>query len=226
VATEVPVGTREHLLAAAEQVIKDHGVRAATTRAIAEAAGCAEGSIYRHFAHKHALLVEVIKRRYPEYMTLLGSLPERVGKGSVRKTLEELVSAGLQFYRGLVPMVAGTVAERKLLEEHRRRFEEGQGGPLPVLNRMTDYIRQEQRLGRISSRVSAGHVSRVLLGAPFGQAFLEEMLGPRVVLGTDEQFAKEVVRLVMEGISPPKLQMLGGTEQVSGPVKAKMEGTR
>jgi AcrR family transcriptional regulator len=199
---EQPLAIREEILAAAERVIVDRGLGAATTRAIAESAGCAEGSIYRYFPHKHALFVEVIKRRYPDFMNLLASLPDRVGKGSVQKTFEEIVAAALRFYRGLVPLVAGTITERELLEQQRRHFEETDSGPMKVLGGVAEYVRREQREGRISPRISAKHVSRALLGASFGEAFMEEMLGPAIALGTDEQFAKEVVRVLMEGMLP------------------------
>ena len=212
---EHPIDIREQILAAAERVVIDRGLGAATTRAIAETAGCAEGSIYRYFPDKHALFIEVIKRRYPEFMELLASLPDRVGKGSVQRTLEEIVAASLRFYRGLVPLVAGTLTEHKLLEEQRRHFVETKTGPMKVLNGVAEYVRREQRTGRISTRLSATHVSRVLLGASFGQAFMEGMLGSTIALGTDEQFAKEVVRVLMEGMTPRKTPILRRTEPIT-----------
>ncbi len=218
---EQPPDIREQILSAAERVVIDRGLGAATTRAIAETAGCAEGSIYRYFPDKHALFIEVIKRRYPEFMNVLASLPDRVGKGDVQKTFEELVAAALRFYRGLVPLIAGTITEHKLLQEQRRHFEETESGPMKVLNGVAEYVRREQRVGRISSRVSPSHASRALLGAAFGQAFMEEVLGPEIALGTDEEFAKEVVRVLIEGMTPRKARVLSRSE----PIKAKVEAT-
>jgi AcrR family transcriptional regulator len=222
VGPEHPLEIREQILAAAERVVIDRGLGAATTRVIAETAGCAEGSIYRYFPHKHALFIEVIKRRYPEFMNVLASLPDRVGKGNVQKTFEEIVAAALRFYRGLIPLVAGTITEHKLLEEQRRHFEQTESGPLKVLNGVAEYVRREQRIGRISTRVSPSHASRALLGAAFGQAFMEEVLGPAIALGTDEQFAKEVVRVLMEGMTPRKPRVMSPTE----PIKSKVEASR
>jgi AcrR family transcriptional regulator len=221
VGPEHPLDIREQIVSAAERVVIDRGLGAATTRVIAETAGCAEGSIYRYFPHKHALFIEVIKRRYPEFMNVLASLPDRVGKGTVQKTFEEIVAAALQFYRGLIPLVAGTITEHKLLQEQRRHFEETQSGPMKVLNAVAEYVRREQRIGRISTRVSPSHASRALLGAVFGQAFMEELLGPAIALGSDEQFAKEVVRVLMEGMAPRKARVLVRAE----PVKPKVEAS-
>jgi AcrR family transcriptional regulator len=211
---------REQILSAAERVVIDRGLGAATTRVIAETAGCAEGSIYRYFPHKHALFIEVIKRRYPEFMNVLASLPDRVGVGTVQKTFEEIVAAALQFYRGLIPLVAGTITEHKLLQEQRRHFEETESGPMKVLNGVAEYVRREQRIGRVSTRVSASHASRALLGAAFGQAFMEELLGPAIALGSDGQFAKEVVRVLIEGMSPRNAQEMVRAEPVKPEVEA------
>lgn len=54
-------GVRADILSAAEQLILDNGLNAATTRAIAATAGCAEGSIYRQFPDKDALVIEVVR---------------------------------------------------------------------------------------------------------------------------------------------------------------------
>jgi AcrR family transcriptional regulator len=221
VGPEHPQDIREQILSAAERVVIDRGLGAATTRVIAETAGCAEGSIYRYFPDKHALFIEVIKRRYPEFMNVLASLPDRVGKGNVQKTFEEIVAAALRFYRGLVPLVAGTITEHKLLQEQRRHFKETESGPMKVLNGVAEYVRREQRIGRVSARVSPSHASRALLGAAFGQAFMEELLGPVIALGTDEQFAKEVVRALMEGMTPRQPQTMARSE----PIKPKVEAS-
>jgi AcrR family transcriptional regulator len=221
VGPEHPLDIREQILSAAERVVIDRGLGAATTRVIAETAGCAEGSIYRYFPHKHALFIEVIKRRYPEFMNVLASLPDRVGKGTVQKTFEQIVAAALQFYRGLIPLVAGTITEHKLLQEQRRHFEETESGPMKVLNGVAEYVRREQRIGRISTRVSPSHASRALLGAAFGQAFMEELLGPAIALGSDEEFAKEVVRVLMEGMSPRRARVTVRAE----PIRPKVEAS-
>ncbi len=58
-ATAAP--TRERLLAAAQELIEDGGYGAATVAAIAERAGVAAGTLYRHFASKEELFVEVFR---------------------------------------------------------------------------------------------------------------------------------------------------------------------
>jgi AcrR family transcriptional regulator len=58
-ATATP--TRERLLAAAQELIEEGGYGAASVVAIAERAGVASGTLYRHFASKEELFVEVFR---------------------------------------------------------------------------------------------------------------------------------------------------------------------
>jgi AcrR family transcriptional regulator len=201
-ATEQSTGTRRDILDAAQEVIRDRGLGGATTRAIAERAGCAEGSIYRHFPDKIAVFMEIVRTRYPTFLELMGSLPDRAGTGTVAKNLEEVFEGGLEFHRGIAGMLAGAMAQRDLLLELRDWFLEAGKGPLKHLEELTTYLRLEQRLGRISSRASPEHVARLLLGTSFAQSFLTELMGERAALGTDRQFARLAVRNVMEGLAP------------------------
>ena len=57
----VAANTRERLLAAARQVIEEGGYGAASVLAIADRAGVAAGTLYRHFASKEELFVEVFR---------------------------------------------------------------------------------------------------------------------------------------------------------------------
>lgn len=55
------VGTRERLLAAARELIEEGGYASASVAAIAERAGVASGTLYRHFTSKEELFVEVFR---------------------------------------------------------------------------------------------------------------------------------------------------------------------
>src|SRR5436305_12635573 len=53
--------TRERLLRAARELIEDGGYAAASVAAIADRAGVAAGTLYRHFASKEDLFVELFR---------------------------------------------------------------------------------------------------------------------------------------------------------------------
>ena len=57
----VATSTRERLLAAAQELIEEGGYGGASVMAIAERAGVAAGTLYRHFASKEELFVEVFR---------------------------------------------------------------------------------------------------------------------------------------------------------------------
>ncbi|MBV9049951.1 MAG: TetR/AcrR family transcriptional regulator [Solirubrobacterales bacterium] len=55
------VPTRDRLLRAAQELIEEDGYGAATVIAIADRAGVASGTLYRHFSSKEELFVEVFR---------------------------------------------------------------------------------------------------------------------------------------------------------------------
>jgi len=55
------VPTRERLLAAAREIVEEDGYGGASVMAIAERAGVAAGTLYRHFSSKEELFVELFR---------------------------------------------------------------------------------------------------------------------------------------------------------------------
>ena len=201
-APKQPRDVREQIVQAAQRIIHERGLAGATTKAIAEEARCAEGSIYRYFPDKHALFVECVKERFPEFLGMMGSLPASAGSGSPRQHLEGVAKAALVFYRAILPMVAGAMAERDLVEEQRRHFAATKTGPRKLISSLAEYIRREQKLGRLSDRMSAEFAARTMLGACWSHAYLEAYLGPEPVGRSDDQMARETVRCLLESLNP------------------------
>jgi AcrR family transcriptional regulator len=74
--------TRERLLAAARQVIEEGGYGAATVAAIAERAGVASGTLYRHFASKEELFVELFRAVCDREVAAMQEAAAKVPEGS------------------------------------------------------------------------------------------------------------------------------------------------
>jgi AcrR family transcriptional regulator len=199
--TESPP-TRRVILEAAEEVIRRKGMGGATTRAIAERAGCAEGTIYRHFPDKDTLLCEIIHASFPGFHHLMASLPERAGTGTLGETLEEVARNALAFFRGVIPLVAGPLNDHDLLVQQRQFFTENHTGPLETIATLEAYLARELALGRVSAEASPPHVARLLLGACFSQAFVEAIMGDPASLGTDAEFAAATVAALLTGLAP------------------------
>lgn len=69
--------TQTRILRAARRLFARHGYDGTTTRELAQEAGVAEGTIFRHFENKKAILVEVATQGWVEILTdLLTELSE------------------------------------------------------------------------------------------------------------------------------------------------------
>jgi AcrR family transcriptional regulator len=170
--------TREEIVRATTQLIDERGLLSATTRAIAERAGCAEGSIYRYFPDKHALFHAVMFDRFEAFWLMLEELPSRAGHGSIRENLERIALEALAFYRGIGPMVGAQLSDPRLMAEQREAWERESGGPLRAIRAVRHYVAAEQELHRIDPTAEPDIVSRELLGTCFAHAILESLVGP------------------------------------------------
>ncbi len=74
-------GTRERLLAAAQALIEEGGYGPASVIAIAERAGVAAGTLYRHFASKEELFVEVFRSVCTREERAMGEAADRLPEG-------------------------------------------------------------------------------------------------------------------------------------------------
>lgn len=75
-------GTRERLLTAAREVIEQGGYGAASVATIAERAGVAAGTLYRHFASKEELFVEVFRAVCATEERAMRAAGEALGDGT------------------------------------------------------------------------------------------------------------------------------------------------
>ncbi len=169
--------TRDDILRATGELIAESGILSATTRAIADRARCSEGSIYRYFPDKHALLHAVMFDQFESFFVMIELLPERAGHGSIRENLERVALEALRFYRGIATLIGAQLSDQQLMQEQRAAWERSGGGPLRALNAVRRYVAAEQRLGRIDPNAEPDIVGRQLLGTCFANALLVALVG-------------------------------------------------
>ena len=79
--------TRTRLIEATRGVVREVGYGHASPRAIAQAAGVAEGTIYRHFPDKASLFFATVLESNAPIVALVTELPARAGERTVEANL-------------------------------------------------------------------------------------------------------------------------------------------
>ncbi len=93
---EVATSTRERLLRAAQELIEEGGYGAASVAAIAERAGVAAGTLYRHFESKEELFVEVFRAVCSGEERAMRAAAAEMAAGSAAARLEEVLGTFAQ----------------------------------------------------------------------------------------------------------------------------------
>jgi AcrR family transcriptional regulator len=81
--------TRNRILQTAERLFAQRGFEGTTTRELALAVGVAEGTLFRHFPNKKAILTEVVTQGWIEILTdLLTELSEMANYKAIGKVMQ------------------------------------------------------------------------------------------------------------------------------------------
>jgi AcrR family transcriptional regulator len=193
------VGTRERILEAAREVIFGKGLVRATTKEIARGAGVSEGTLYNYFANKEAIFLDALGQLPADFITLVRSLPVRAGGEPVHVVLTEVGLVGLAFYADAIPMGASIFADPELLARHRKLIAQRNAGPQRANEFLTQYLRAEQDLGRVSAKADAEALAYLFLGAIYQRAYWRGFLAEEVDQEADAAFVARLVA-TLEGI--------------------------
>jgi AcrR family transcriptional regulator len=196
--------TRDYILDSAVQVMHTLGLANTTTREIAQAAGLSEAALYKHFDDKTDLFLCVLRERLPDLFAALRELPNRVGQRTVRANLEDLTRVALAFYKDSAPFAASLFSRPELLARYQEHLRASGGGPHRARDLLADYLRAEQRIGRVAPEANAQVAAMLLIGACLQRAFLGGFVGSAHSQQDDERFVKDVVRFVMRALANPK----------------------
>ena len=190
---------RRRIIEAADALIREHGIAGATTREIARAAGCAEGSIYVHFQDKIDLVIAVIVEREPYFAELL-ALPTKAGEETVEANLVPWVEELLKLLLDNQPIFYALMGDRSVFARFKERLRERETGPVAIFRTASSYIGAEQQLGRIDKRAHPDVVASILIGACRDQVLTHSLAGKEP--GDPALFARELVHTVVFGLAP------------------------
>lgn len=191
--------TRARLIEATRSVVGEVGYAHASTRAIAQAAGVAEGTIYRHFPDKASLFFATVLESNAPIIEWVTALPDRAGRGTVEDNLADAAVQLASLRDQIVPLELAIAADPELAA-HRLKVMAASGPSLPPgpPEALASYLAAEQRLGRVRADVDTREAAGILLGVLFALGMMpgigDEGLRPDRV--------DSAVRLVVRGLEP------------------------
>jgi AcrR family transcriptional regulator len=191
--------TRAKLIEATRQVVRDVGYAHASTRAIAHAAGVAEGTIYRHFPDKASLFFATVLESNAPVVEWVTALPDRAGTGTVEDNLVDAAVRLASLQDDVIPLELAIAADPELAA-HRRKVMADAGPSLPPGPpvALAAYLVAEQRLGRVRDDLDPTEAAAVLLGV----LFVLGTLPPIGTGGLGPDRVASAVRLVVRGLEP------------------------
>ena len=191
--------TRARLIEATRNVVREVGYAHASTRAIAQAAGVAEGTIYRHFPDKASLFFATVLESNAPIVAWVTTLPARAGEGAVEENLTDAAVRLASLRDQILPLELAIAADPELAAQ-RRAAMAAAGSSLPPgpPEALAAYLAAEQRLGRVRADIDPGEAAGFFLGVLFA-------LGTRPGIGDQGPSPDRVasaVRLLVRGIQP------------------------
>jgi AcrR family transcriptional regulator len=190
--------TRDRILDAAAELMRTRGIVRTTTKEIAKAAGFSEATLYKHFRDKEELLLRVLRERMPGF----AGVEIEAGEGSVEDNVFRLVRGALDFYREAFPILGSLLSEPQLMVAHSASIGRYSAGPQHALDRIADYFRAEQRLGRVTADTDAYAAAALLAGACFQQAFLRYFAKGAAATPAPDTMATALTRTLTRTLVP------------------------
>ncbi|MDY6940648.1 MAG: helix-turn-helix domain-containing protein [Cyanobacteriota bacterium] len=189
------VQTRTRILASAQRLFARRGFEGTTTRALAQEAGVAEGTLFRHFDNKKAILIEVATQGWIEILTDL--LTELSEMGSY-KAVAQVMQRRMLHLRENADMLRVCFLEAQFHPELRDRIQ------AEVIDKMTDvaeaFVQTAMDRG-IYRKMNPRLVANVFLGMFMISGFSHQtMLGPEASPAALKEMAEGLADIFLNGI--------------------------
>jgi AcrR family transcriptional regulator len=183
---------RDRILLATVELIRRDGVAALTTKRIAAEAGCAEGTIFRHFGDKGGLIAAVLSFGLPE-LSRLEELAHIATDGDVEARLVRLCSAVIDYYRASYPIAAAALSDTSVFERYSVAHLARGTGPLQVWNLVFDFLHTAQMAGSITDAIDLEIEAIALTGACQNAVWVGLVNGDTALPHGGERFAERLV---------------------------------
>jgi AcrR family transcriptional regulator len=188
---------RNQILDAATQVFAEKGFHRATVRAVAQAAGVADGTIYTYFASKDELLIGILDRlnqteERPEHFAQVGH------DGDFRAFFEDYLRERLRLVFASLPVLQALLPEVMTNTALRQRYFEQILQPTFAVGE--HFFRQRMATGELRP-LDVPITVRALAGMVLGVAMLR-LLGDNDSTADVEELAAVMAALLLDGLIP------------------------
>ncbi|WP_331724299.1 TetR/AcrR family transcriptional regulator (plasmid) [Streptomyces longwoodensis] len=188
--------TRSKLVDTTIRLVSELGYAKTTTRAIAQAAGVAEGTLYRHFPDKATLFAEAVLQQNQHVVDWIDMLPARAGTATVAANLTDCLTHLATLRADILPLELAILTDPELARVAPPP------GTLPgPPGRLAEYLRAEQNLGRLRADANADHSAVVLLALLFGMAMKPPTTPDQSLLPALPDIA-DAVDIILKGLAP------------------------
>lgn len=185
--------TEAQILDAARDIFLRDGVHACTAE-IARRAGVSEGSVFKRFPTKDALLAAAL--RTPPIPPWVEALDAMVGVGDPQSNLARIVLGMLDFTRNTLPLVMVAWGSKPCAPP---LTDDGEHPAVRDRRRLTEFLAREMALGRLRE-CDADAAARMILGAAFGFVMDHLMAGQSPTVEQTEAFAERLTDVLWKGI--------------------------
>jgi AcrR family transcriptional regulator len=174
---------QQALIEAATAVFAEHGYDAATTREVAERAGCSEGLIHRYFEGKRGLLLAIIESKIADGIEDFRSrLPDR---GSAEQEIEQILLWHLRVLWERRDFMRVTVSEAIIDPEVGHSAVAGINKQ--HVNFIIEKLRRHAEAGRVRGDADLEAVGEAIAGLGFLFGFMQQ-----VVFGVDREYVRRL----------------------------------
>jgi AcrR family transcriptional regulator len=189
---------RERILDAAEQVIRGDGLTRATTQRIAMAAGCSEGTIYRHFRSKEDVFIAILAERVPKFLIAMRSVSDKTATSDTRSNLALIMRSALDFYNVTIPITAALFSDPRLMARRQEWMRENDVWLHP-LTELTRYVACEQAARGFAAEAAPQSIAGQLLGACYLRAYGKQFTAVSPL--SDKTFINDTITCLFDGVS-------------------------
>ena len=199
----LPETTRERILTGALQLIASQGYKGATTRAIAEAAGVNEVTIFRQFGNKKQLFLAVLER-YSAVMDIEEALQTQLS-GNYRQDLIRIGTIFLRMMLARSQVILMSICEAQHDDEVREIVAQP---PVRQQQLLAEYLREQMDKGVVRDLPDPDLAAQVFL-AMFFEFSIRRSLESNDQPVQVEETVQQLVDIFISGtatINPIELQ--------------------